>query len=374
MESDLQMALIGAGLGLVVLVVAYNKWQEHRHRRRAERAFGEEQRDVLLEPRVGEPRAERAEPRLGDEPAVEAAEGAVAPVTAGERPVREAPLKRRAPDVPAMLDARSDCIIRLEAIDPLEVQRLWAVQREQLDGMPVPVRWFGFDDGGNAWRALDAHSAGACHWFCAAMQLVNRNGPIGEHEFMRFSGGVQRVADALMALPAELPLRADALRNATELDRFCAEVDVQIGVNVVATGGRFDGTRIYDVARGQGLVLDGDGTFHARDGEGNTLFTVGNLEPGLFAADDLAAVHTGGLTLVIDVPRVADGVGAFDRMMQVAKRFADSLGGVVVDDNRTVFGAEQADMIRSQIAQFQQQMLSHDIPAGSPLAKRLFAA
>ena len=36
MESDLQMALIGAGLGLVVLVVAYNKWQEHRHRRRAE--------------------------------------------------------------------------------------------------------------------------------------------------------------------------------------------------------------------------------------------------------------------------------------------------------------------------------------------------
>ncbi len=38
MDSELQIALIGAGIAAVVLVVGYNKWQERRHRREAERA------------------------------------------------------------------------------------------------------------------------------------------------------------------------------------------------------------------------------------------------------------------------------------------------------------------------------------------------
>ena len=48
MDSELQIALIGAGLAAVVLVVGYNKWQERKHRRDAERAFRSDHRDVLL--------------------------------------------------------------------------------------------------------------------------------------------------------------------------------------------------------------------------------------------------------------------------------------------------------------------------------------
>jgi hypothetical protein len=355
----------------VVLIVGYNKWQERKHRNKAEKAFKSEHRDVLLEPRgAGQAdeaggRFERREPGFGN--------GDEAAGTAdGPRPVREASIMRSAPELPALLDSRTDCVIRLEAIEPLDVQRLWQAQCEQLEGLPKPVRWFGFNDAGNLWFPIGPDSAGACHWFCAALQLVDRRGSIGEADFMRFSGGVQRVADALMALPPGLPARAETLHDAAELDRFCADVDVQIGVNVVAGEHPLDAREIAQFARQHDLSLAGDGSFHALADDGSTLFTLANLEADLFT-EDMPAFATTGITLVIDVPCVRDGVAAFDRMMEIAGALARQCSGAVVDDNRAVFGTEAAELIRSQIRQFQDRMAASDIPAGGPLARRLFA-
>ncbi|HRO36385.1 cell division protein ZipA C-terminal FtsZ-binding domain-containing protein [Thauera sp.] len=359
MDSELQIALIGAGIAAVVLVVGYNKWQERRHRREAERAFKSDHRDVLLEPREEPSAGERREPGIGgadDEP----------------RRFSEAPVKRSAPELPRLLDPRADCVIRLETIEALEVGRIWAIQAEQLAGLGKPVYWFGFNDAENVWQPIGPDSTGACHWFCAALQLVNRQGSIGETDFMRFSGGVQRVADALMSLPPALPPRGETLRNATELDRFCADVDVQIGINVVSRDGQFEGRAIHAVAEKHGLRLGSDGAYHMVDGE-HSVFTVANLESGRFSPESLKGLVTRGLTLVIDVPRVSNGGAAFDRMMRMATTLAGELGGDVVDDNRAPFGAEAAAIIRSQIGQFQIRMADHDIPAGSPLALRLFS-
>jgi hypothetical protein len=62
--SELQLGLMGAGAAAVVVVFAYGKWQERRHRRQAEEVFGTEHRDVLLEPEEAEasPGEERVEP------------------------------------------------------------------------------------------------------------------------------------------------------------------------------------------------------------------------------------------------------------------------------------------------------------------------
>ena len=106
------------------------------------------------------------------------------------------------------------------------------------------------------------------------------------------------------------------------------------------------------------------------DGE-HSVFAVANLESGRFSPESLKGLVTRGLTLVIDVPRVANGGAAFDRMMKMATTLAGELGGDVVDDNRAPFGAEAAAIIRGQIGQFQSRMADHDIPAGSPLALRL---
>ena len=70
---------------------------------------------------------------------------------------------------------------------------------------------------------------------------------------------------------------------------------------------------------------------------------------------------------------MAGGSAAFDRMMRTANDIAAELGGDVVDDNRAPFGAEAAVIIRGQIEQFQARMDEVGMPAGGPLAQRLFA-
>ncbi|NMG71449.1 cell division protein ZipA C-terminal FtsZ-binding domain-containing protein [Parazoarcus communis] len=367
MDSELQMGLIGAGVAAFVAIVAYNKWQERKHRRQAEKAFKSDHRDVLLEPGEAPAEARKADRKEPGER--EPVIGDTAPSFAAAAP------RRVLPDLPEVLDERADCIIRIEAIEPLDAPKLWEAQRGALDGLSKTVRWFAFDDAANLWQPLNAHSAGTHHWFCAALQLVDRRGPIGEADYLRFSGGVQRVAEQFLAVPAGLPSRTEALGNATELDRFCADVDVQIGINVVTANGQpFAGTKIRGLAEVEGLVLNGDGAFHAVDEEGKSLFTLCNMEPGLFVQDEMRHLQTSGLTLVIDVPCVANGATVFERMMTFANQLAGALNGVVVDDNRAAFGPDAAGLIKAQILQFQDHMASQRIPAGGPLARRLFSA
>ena len=47
--SELQLGLIGLGATAVVGVLAYNKWQEHRHRKLAEQMLAHGHADVLLD-------------------------------------------------------------------------------------------------------------------------------------------------------------------------------------------------------------------------------------------------------------------------------------------------------------------------------------
>lgn len=365
--SELQMGLIGAGTVAVVGVFAYSKWQERRHRRQAEQVFGAEHRDVLLEPEAGSRPEERVEPaELPDEPAE--------PTAAATRPVREGDLRRQVPNLPATVDERVDCVIRIESIEPLQAAKLWLAQRELMQGITKPLAWFTFDDGRNAWEEINGHSAGSHNWFCVAMQMADRRGAMDGAEFGAFVDGVQRVCDQFMAMPASQPGRVEALQVAAELDRFCAGVDVQIGVNVVSVAMPIVGTKLRGLAEAQGLALRDDGMFHAEDEQGVTLFSLANLESGLFSVESLRGLQTGGLTLMVDVPRVPNGHLAFDRMMVFARQLAETFSAQVVDDNRAPFGEPAAALIRSQIEQFQGQMQNYGVPAGSPLALRLFSA
>jgi FtsZ-interacting cell division protein ZipA len=372
MDTELQIGLASLGVAAVVGIIAYNKWQERKQRRQAEQAFKSDHRDVLLDPDGDSvPAHGRIEPSWNDDAANDID---LAPVAAARPPASEHSVRRMTPGLPDVIDPRIDCVMRIESIETLDAPRLWAAQHEQLQGIAKPVHWFAFDDSANLWRALTSHTAGGFHWFCASMQLVDRHGAIGENDFMRFCGGVQRVADQFLAVPADSPTRADAMRKAADLDEFCASVDVQIGVNVIAASQPFAGTKIRALAEAHGMTIGDDGAYHARDEQGHTLYSLNNMEPGLFAPEEMRQLRTSGLTLVIDVPRVANGVAAFERMMQQATQMAEALQGSVVDDNRAPFGPEAASLIRSQIQQFQAQMAESDVPAGGPLAMRLFSA
>jgi hypothetical protein len=149
-----------------------------------------------------------------------------------------------------------------------------------------------------------------------ALQLVDRRGPAGDADLARVTEGLQRMCDIFMAIPS-LPAKAEALARPPSWTAFCAGVDIQIGVNVVAREQAFAGTKLRGLAEAAGLELLEDGCFHARDEQGVSQFVLGNLESSLFVAEDMRGLTTQGVTLTLDVPRVADGVRVFERMMTV---------------------------------------------------------
>ena len=60
-------------------------------------------------------------------------------------------------------------------------------------------------------------------------------------------------------------------------------------------------------------------------------------------------------------------------MVRVAELFAKSLGGQLVDDNRRPLTETGLASIRRSLEKIFHEMETHGIPAGGPLARRLFS-
>jgi len=370
--SDLQLSLIGVGIALVGGVFAYNKWQERKHRKLAERVFRGDHPDVLLGKRQAEPamdeaaatgEAERIEPVIqpsADAVPVKAAGADEQPAAADAEPPQE------------LADPAIDCVVRFESAEPIGGGYLWQAQHQALVKLTKPVCWSGVNERTGAWERLTANGAGDYRRLRAALQLADRRGPLSDAELGLFLSGVQRLADEFLAV-ADVPVRGEMLARASEIDRFCASVDIQIGVNVVATGAPFPGTKLRGLAEAAGLSLLGDGMFHAADEAGATLFTLANLEAVPFAPEEMKSFTTHGVTFTLDVPRVAAGPRAYDRMIALAKQFAISLGGKLVDDNRAPLTDSALDVIHDKIVEVEQRMASQGLIAGGNQALRLFS-
>jgi FtsZ-interacting cell division protein ZipA len=144
-------------------------------------------------------------------------------------------------------------------------------------------------------------------------------------------------------------------------------------VNVVSSGAPFAGTKLRGLAEAAGLALREDGMFHAEDDSGATLYTLSNLEAVPFAGEEMKGLATNGITFMLDVPRVVGGPRAFDRMIVLAKQFAGSLGGTLVDDNRAPLSDSALDVIHDKIIEVEQRMASQGLTAGGTQALRLFS-
>ncbi|MEC5387906.1 cell division protein ZipA C-terminal FtsZ-binding domain-containing protein [Uliginosibacterium sp. H3] len=376
--SDLQLGLVCAGGAAVVAVVGYNLWQERRARKHAEQLFRPGERDALLD---GEDIAAippapggRMEPTsFGsanpfDTP--ESHEDLDIPAPAPSSRARTSSARASQPGLP--VDSQAiDCVVTVEAPAGIAAASLFTAQQALLAGFSKPLRWFGWDDGANQWVELDARSPGNLNRATAALQLADRRGAVSDADLVRFYDQVQRLCDQFLAVP-RLPARNEVLERANELDRFCADVDIQIAVNVAAKDGSFPGTKIRGLAEAAGLTLHADGAYHAQDDNGRTLFTLSNQEAATFSAEQLRNLYTTGVTVALDVPRAPDPVASFDKMVAFAQKLAASLNGVLVDDNRVLLSERSISLIRGQIAQFDQQMERQGIPAGGEVALRLF--
>ncbi len=348
--SDLQIALAAIGLVVVGGVYAFNLWQERKLRQRLQRAFEGERDDVLL--KTPAPAADQAEPQA--EPRIEPRIGDAA--------------------VPAPAGGAADPAIEFIALIRAEQPVGDAALRELLSQLATfgkPARVFGRD--GGMWRLLDRGSHAGCRELQAVLQLVNRLGPVHAPQLNGFCDAL-REWSARHGATAEFGDIAAALETARALDAFCGDMDVAIGVNVVApSGNAFSAEQVAEAAAAAGFSLEPDGLFHLHDADGHTLFTMENHEPEPFAQGNLAAMQTTGLTLLLDVPRIADGIAVLDHMVQAGTAMAGSLGGMLVDDNRNPLQQAGLARIRQQLEEIHAAMAASDIAAGSPRALRLFA-
>ena len=400
--TELQYGMIALSVLVIAGVFGYNKWQESRHRKLAEAALKPQMDDVLLDRPTAEfsPKTDpadivREEPVWGAEPELRVDltdtpdESARFAAHANEVPHASSPRAQSSTAAPAaseipaddlpslalpaeLLDPRVEFIVSMELVEPVSSQQILHSQRETLRRLNKPVHWIAFNEQKREWQRLRSDTDLPVRSLRVGLQLVNRLGPVSDADVATFAGAMQALADELMAVADMPPTRV--LDQAAEVDRFCAAVDLEIGLNLVSRGLPFPGTKIRALAEAAGMVLGLEGYYTRYDDQGRAQYTLQNYENTPFSADNLRGLSTHGLTFVLDVPRVEQGERVFTLMLDQTRHFAETLQGQLVDDNRNPLTEPQLEHIRREfIGKPQASMRSYGLTAGSPQALRLFS-
>ncbi|HEX5865627.1 MAG TPA: cell division protein ZipA C-terminal FtsZ-binding domain-containing protein, partial [Casimicrobiaceae bacterium] len=235
-----------------------------------------------------------------------------------------------------------------------------------------PLRWLGRRAADLPWQPIAA-AAGPWKEIAACLLLADRSGAASRADIDAFLQAVASVAAAVSADFAPPDAGEEAAR-AEELDRFCADLDVQIGLTILKSElGQIAGTRLRGVAEAAGFRLSGAGQFeYLQDETGAVLCSIQNYKQEPFTIDSLRMLTTPGIVLLIDVPHVADPVKVFDQMRLIAKRLAKTLEGMLVDDNRRPLDDAALAAIRSQVDATAAALRAAHIEPGGTRALRLF--
>lgn len=387
--SDLQLSLIIIGMIVIAGVVVFNWLQQQRYRRKMQAAFDHDHSDILLDTQDSGDIAQRIEPKfnnlLNSDDQLdafvptettshhEAKKVSITPnpsvnisTNTSAHSSTTSPLLDYDNTTNYIVNVRSESVIANTYIAKL-LQRKFDFGKS--------VCWLGQRHKNEPWEEItnetNVESDGYVH-LKGCLQLADRAGPISEVNLSKFRDLVQDFSSHVHAI-AECPDIVSTHEKAVILDKFCAEVDVMIGINIISKDdGAFVGTKIRALAEASGFRLESEGIFKYRDDSNNILFTLNNYESSPFLPENMKSLTTHGVTFLLDVPRVAHGERVFDQMTHVAKIFSNTLGGIMVDDNRVPLSDSGIQKSKQQLIEIQTSMKKNHINAGSASAMRLF--
>jgi FtsZ-interacting cell division protein ZipA len=378
--SDLQISLLGIGAVVIVVVLLYNGYQQRKLRQRLGEAFGDPRQDVLLGETAAAtpPAGAQLRTQLRIEPQMDGVRADPGPNANPESPsdaVRAVAPAAAVPDAPpslANIDETIDCVATLASDAPLTSAQV----AEILSGVAACGRTWraaGFNAGSGRWEEINRAVTGQYTRLKLALQMANRGGPLSAVQLGAFSDALNTLATRFSA-SVQLPDPDQVLTEARALDAFCADVDVAIGINVIAAEGEtFSGARVRALVESEGFHLEPDGVFHLEDAHEQTLLNISNQEAAPFLPEAVNAMSTRGLTILLDVPRVADADFALQRMFELGRSLSVTLKGRLVDDNRATLTTSSMDKIRQQLKDVHLAMNARGIAPGSPRALRLFS-
>lgn len=187
--------------------------------------------------------------------------------------------------------------------------------------------------------------------------LATRSGPMHAMEYTDWNDAMMRLASDHGA-QLTIPAMHEVLARAREVDRACAEVDSQLAIALGSDAG-LSPVAIDAAAREIGLEVRGESRY-AKGPLHHQRFSVFPGDGGM------------GLVLLLDVPRTAAPVEAFDEMLSAGRALADALSAELTDEAGRLLLPEDIVLIREQLIRQEARILAIGITPGSTLAQRLF--
>ena len=382
--STLQLSLAILGGLVLVAVVAYNAWNNHRN--------APKRAQPQPEPAVPDPQEVRLEPSLDaaleDPPAWSAApppqrdpfEGndpapvAVAPASAAPAasaasagPATPSAYERKL-QLDPLLDAMASLLV--ESLVPGELAQAAMPPSRRAGSKPFTIE--GFNAASQQWEVPQpGHRYMA---FQAGVQLANRTGALTQIEFSEFVSKVQAFADAVNAAP-EFPDMQHEVARARELDQFAMEHDLQISFVLRAQHSAWSPGYVQQCAARLGFVLAPQPGRMVLPNNLPGLPPLLSLsyDPLAAQAEDLnqSAVRDVGLSL--DVPQVEREAQPYGRLREVAEALCKAMDGVLCNQEGQPLPTMALDAIVGDLELLYDQLDARELAAGSALARRLFS-
>lgn len=350
--SELQLALLAIGAVLLVALFAYGKWQERKLARRFDHAIRGGVADPLLDPSrlpQAERGATRIEPRLESAPPVaptsllEAAEEASTPIDGWtEDPLLDFVLELR-------------CSHAFDGVAAIEARG----QLERLE-LPLPTHLAVWDPRAQQWTAPDRF--GFYSEMLIALQIATRRQMLSEIEASRFLACVQQIAVSIDA-DFDAPDASKLVERSVELDRVCAQFDVQITLTLESLAGAWDQDELGTALKQSGFAQVEPLCWQRPGDDGQPLLTVTATS---MLADKLA--------IALDVPLVATDQLPLTVLFASAQQLATDLKARVVDDNGRAVEAGAQATIESELQKLYDEMRAAGIEPGGVRARRVYAA
>lgn len=307
--------------------------------------------------------AARIEPSLG---AQELGEPADAGDTLPDDPVA-ALHSRRLPRLDALIDALATVSLDAPVSGEMALAHMPGSHRAGTKPMFIEGR----DMLSGEWETPSA--GGRYTEFQAGVQLANRVGALNEIEFSEFVQKVQAFAEGVSGT-VDLPDMLDVVARARELDTFASPLDAQLSLVLKANSVAWSLGYVQQCAGRQGfvpgslpgrLVLPG-----ASDGDPPVL--VLGFDPQTALEDDPQTALR-ELRLSLDLAQSPESIEPFPLWHRAATALCEEMDATAVDDNGMPVTLHAFDAIGREVGALYRQLEMRGLPAGSPVARRLFS-
>ena len=370
--STLQLSLAIIGGLVLALIVAYNAWTSRRNA--PKRALPTEH-DPAAEP------AQRLEPGFDT-----GATGAMPPsefhgldrgpepsehtVDAGD--ALQLPVPPFSPERRPGLDPLIDVIAALQPEHVVSGDAALAALPPTRRAGSKPFAIEGLNEATQQW---ETPAPGQRYQsFQAGVQLANRMGALNEIEFSEFVVKAQAFADAINAAP-DFPDMLQEVARARELDQFASDHDAQLAFMLRARQAAWSPGYVQQNAARCGFVAGAipGRLVLAASGVGLPPMLTLGYDSQAAMSDDPEQSAVRDIMLSLDIAQVHRSEQPFARLREVAAQLAEAMDGVLCDQNGTPLPAMTMEPIAADLEQLYDQLDSHELSAGSVLARRLFS-